>query len=288
MAHAACLFLLSLALPLHAQEGKSDSSAVASTDTVSALDLLRGNTPQAHRLARARLQILEGAMRQLESRMAGANLNFNIGADLMVPLVLSEEELQEITPLGPDPLGYELRRRYADIPSTANLNYILEGLARAFRTEPGKKIDTDLLVPTNLEIDILKQLWTVREATPSEIYARLDTSWRITAEDLQHALERMWQRGFLARKKISPSNEFSLFGIAGIEMSAKNRRNKVYLYWPVISRSKLITFLDAKRYLAYAEARMKASNGTDDYYLLLQNKLLRLLREAGDEEDERN
>ncbi|NIR51151.1 hypothetical protein GWO43_21305 [candidate division KSB1 bacterium] len=124
----------------------------------------------------------------------------------------------------------------------------------------------------------MKHLWTRMAATPSEVYAALDTSWRLTAEELNEVLEQMTHRGFLARQKVSPSNEFSLFGIAQIEMSSKNRKNKVYVYWPVVQKNKLVTYLDAQRYLAYSSARKHASNGvSNDYYTFFEEKLMRLL-----------
>ncbi|MCH7676146.1 BlaI/MecI/CopY family transcriptional regulator [candidate division KSB1 bacterium] len=128
-----------------------------------------------------------------------------------------------------------------------------------------------------MEIEVLKVLWVESAATSSEIYAQLDSTIRITSQDLQKILEQMADRGLLDRKKISPSHEFTFFGIAKIELSSKNRKNKLYLYWPLLRKGKLITYLDAKRYLALSSSETTSTNGRPTLAKRLEEKLYRLL-----------
>ena len=65
-------------------------------------------------------------------------------------------------------------------------------------------------------------------------------------------------------------------------MSSKNRKNKVYLYWHIITREKLFTYLDAKRYLALVAARsdndydIRKNDYTRNYQKYLEKKLYRM------------
>lgn len=206
------------------------------------------------------------------------SLTFQLRAKPNASLYLTPEELHKIPQVGPDPFGEEWRRRISDTPRTVPLNQFLQGIAESLNKPNPRLSDGSLPIPTNLEIDILKVIWEKTAATSSDIYAQLDTSWKITSEDVAVILDDMASRGFLDNKKISPSHEFSLFGIAGIETSSLNRKNKVFVYWPVVPKDKLITYLDAKRYLAYSSASETAANGYIAYYKLLEEKLYRLIR----------
>jgi hypothetical protein len=63
----------------------------------------------------------------------------------------------------------------------------------------------------------------------------------------------MAKRGFVHEKLVSPQ-QLMLIGIGPfaipIEMSAKNRRNRIYHYEPLVDRETLLTLLQSKQWLA--------------------------------------
>ncbi|MFQ5604511.1 MAG: BlaI/MecI/CopY family transcriptional regulator [bacterium] len=194
-------------------------------------------------------------------------------------LLLSPEELHEITPQGADPGGEAIRRRFHDIPPTVPLNGLIRSLIAKSKSSRKKRSLAEMPLPSDLEIEILKVLWVQPIASSSDIYAQLDSTLPLTSEDLNKILEQMAERGFLDRKKVSPSHEFNLFGIAQIELSSKNRKNKLYLYWPLVPKKELITYLDSKRYLAFAAAQKNGHNGNENsYYKILKEKLNRIIK----------
>jgi hypothetical protein len=254
--------------------------ADSTLQAIKAKDILTGNTPSAQLYTVRKYGFIQNAVNILSSTHDDTSLTFQLQNKPKVSLYLTPEELHQITPVGPDPFGPEIQRRLSDTPRTLSLNRLLQGIAETFATSSPKFSDGTLPIPTNLEIDILKVLWENRVASHSDIYAQIDTSWKITSKDLEAILEDMANRGFLDRKKISPSHEFSLFGLAAIEVSALNRKNQVHLYWSLAPKDKLITYLDAKRYLAYSHASNSASNGVGvAFYKLLEEKLYRLVQE---------
>lgn len=267
---------------LHLLTAATVAAQSASDSTIHALkakDILTGNTPSAKLFNLRKYDFINTTIKILSSAQDDTSLTFQLQSLPKVSLYLTPEELHEITPLGPDPFGPEIQRRFNDIPPMLSLNRLLQGVAESFNKPSPKFYDGTLPIPTDLEIDILKILWGNKVASHSDIYAQLDASWKITSEDLALILEDMANRGFVDRKKISPSHEFSLFGLAQIEMSPSNRKNKVYLYWSLAPKDKLITYLDAKRYLAYTNPNETGANGTAAaYYKMLEEKLHRLVR----------
>jgi len=256
----------------------AQSAYDSTVQALKARDILTGNTAHSKLFLVRKYGFINDTVTIFSSAHDDTSLTFQLQAKPNVSLYLTPEELHEIPQVGPDPFGEEWRRRISDTPRTVPLNQLLQSIAESFNKPSPRLSDGSLPIPTNLEIDILKALWEKTAATPSDIYAQLDTSWKITSEDVTAILDDMANRGFLGSKKISPSHEFSLFGIAGIEMSPLNRKNKVFLYWPVVPKDKLITYLDAKRYLAYSSASETAANGQVAYYKLLEEKLYRLIR----------
>lgn len=109
-------------------------------------------------------------------------------------------------------------------------------------------------IPTKAQIQALSFLYKKKKATQLDIYSAFDTTLPITAEGLNQNLNVLLKKGFLFRKKISPENTFSFFGIP-IEMSRKNRLNPVYLYQPKVSRTKIMTYLQARLYLLKEKLR---------------------------------
>jgi len=251
----------------------------ATVEALKAKDILTGKTASAQLFAVRKYSFIESTVNSFSWAHDDTSLTFQLQPKPNVSLYLTPEELHQITPVGPDPEGPEIRRRQSDTPLTMPLNQLLQGLAESLNKSSKKLSDGTLPLPTNLEIEVLKIVWGRTAATSSDIYSQLDTSWKITSEDLSLILEDMANRGFVDRQKISPSHEFSFFGVAGIEMSSLNRKNQVFLYWAVVPKDKLITYLDAKRYLAYSRASEAAANGeAHGYYKTLEEKLYRLVR----------
>ena len=96
----------------------------------------------------------------------------------------------------------------------------------------GKEFDTQV-IPSNLQLKVLTTLWRKEEANGLELYADLDSSFAITAENFGHQMKRMMKLGLVERKLISPQNLFTIITpmkMFEIEMSGKNRRNRVFLY----------------------------------------------------------
>lgn len=108
-------------------------------------------------------------------------------------------------------------------------------------------------LPTKEEFDVLSVLWKKGDVTGTVIYES-DAFLKITFEDLRKLLKRMTEKGWLARKQVSPSQYFT-FQVQGnelplkIEMSQKNRRNQVFLYHSNIEYEKMKNFIIANAYM---------------------------------------
>ncbi len=246
-------------------------------------DILSKNTAAEREFSLRKEQFITAAVNGLTDTTSQGSLFFKLAKERRLPFVLDSEGLQGLDPgPGGDPIGDELRRRQADVSPTIPLNQAIESLVQSLRKTDKKRSDENLAIPTDMEIDILKVLWVEGGATASEIYSKLDTGTVIFAEELQDVLANMVDRGFLDRKQLSPANEFSLFGIAKIELSSKNRKNKVYLYWPIVTREKLFTYLDAQRYMALVSAQndqdydIKNNPYASNYQKYLEKKLYRM------------
>lgn len=258
------------------------SSAKANKDSLltksSPVQILKGETPEQKERSVRKQRFINDVAARVHITLDG-HLIFEVPPDSTPGLSLTPEELQQIVPTGGDPLADEIRQRFSGITPTVSLNQLIKKLVESIHSSRKKAPVTNLPIPTNLEIDALKVLWEQTIASPSEIYASLDPSWPATSEDLNKILKNMTDRGLLGRKKVSASHEFTLFGVAKIELSSKNRKNQVYLYWPTIPRERLIRYVDAKRYLAYSASRAQAANGyTSETHKVLENKLLRLMQ----------
>ncbi|MDZ7345666.1 MAG: hypothetical protein ONA69_02625, partial [candidate division KSB1 bacterium] len=103
-------------------------------------------------------------------------------------------------------------------------------------------------IPTRAELAVLQSLWEKPNRNDVEIYASLDSTVRITAEDLQGILAKLTAKGLLKRRLISPHNELTLPFGAAVEMSAQNRRNPLYRYEAGVDRQEVIRFLNAVLY----------------------------------------
>ncbi len=134
-------------------------------------------------------------------------------------------------------------------------------------------------IPSKIEIEALNTIWKQSKATDQEIYASMDSSIKITAEDLNTALTALTNKGLVMRELISPRNEFTVqtpVGGVGIEMSAKNRRNRVYRYQSRISRNEMLRFLNAALYQLESGMPLQFSAPGDSLILIrqLEEKIL--------------
>ncbi len=106
-------------------------------------------------------------------------------------------------------------------------------------------------IPSVVAMAALCAIWEKGIPTESEIYSALPGEIPITAEGLHAVLAQMTAEGILVREIISPRFEFSFMtpiGAVPVEMSAKNRRNRVYRYASRIAAGEMMRFLQAASY----------------------------------------
>ena len=102
-------------------------------------------------------------------------------------------------------------------------------------------------VPTRAEIEALSLIWDEGQITDQSIYAKMDTSIKLSAEDMNKVLDSLTERGLLKRKIVSPQYKVMLF-ITEVEVSPKNIRNRIYEYEPLVTRGEMQRFLNALYY----------------------------------------
>ena len=134
-------------------------------------------------------------------------------------------------------------------------------------------------IPSDAEIAVFKVLWQHPQARDHEIYAALDTSIRLTATDLNTVLTRLTEKGIIKRKIVSPQNEFT-FPVGKIEMSSKNRRNRVYEYESRVQPQELLVFLQAVLYENENKKNSKSEN-RDQFLQSLRRKILKVAGTGG-------
>lgn len=266
---------------LFAQNKQSSASDTTSpkVESVKARDVLTGNTPQEKIYTVRKKEFIDNATEDFTDT-SFSDLTFTFNSDKHLPLYLDKEGLKGLAPFK-DSVQDQIQRD-TGIPQTVSLTDAIQSLVQSYQKKQSQEVK-DLTVPTDTEIDVLKILWVEESATASEIYAKLDSSASsIHSEELQDVLNQMVTKGFLDREKISPSHEFNLFGFAQIELSSKNRKNKVYLYWPIVTKEKLFTYLDAQRYMALVQSQskndidLKNKKYESNYQIYLEKKLYRL------------
>ena len=249
---------------------KSGSESEDSTSYV--IRHLRGETAKAQEQWRRRRALVESLIWQTAFQVADTLLNFHARRDTL-STGLSEEEIKEIQP-EEDVVGEIVRKEETGVPPLFDVSEAISRGLKALGGEHGVgnySFDLNSLIPSAQEIRIIKVVWQKGPATSTEIYAALD-SIPVTMTDVQRTLEEMTSRGYFKRIQVSPKHEFSLFGVAGIELSGKNARNREYLYFPLIDRQHLLAFLDAAKY-----ARQRRNNTGDDLVANHFNKLMTML-----------
>ena len=180
---------------------------------------------------------------------------------------------------GGDRLELDLYTRNTGSGRMIPLTDILRQAARlVFKDEKGERAIRMDFIPTDDQLESLNVIWDRGSATDQEIYAELDTSLRTTSADLNRALVRLTNRGLLMREIISPRNEFTLMtplGSRAVEMSATNRRNRVYRYKPRIAREEMLIYLQAV--LTQVRSR-ETSPDSSRIAGKLQDKILRIVK----------
>ncbi|MDZ7725044.1 MAG: hypothetical protein U5R06_20075 [candidate division KSB1 bacterium] len=111
-----------------------------------------------------------------------------------------------------------------------------------------KEPELDTL-PSVTQMRVFTTIWRSDSATSVDIYSRLPAASSVTAEELNHVLDRMTNRNLLDRKLVSPQNKVFLgaMGIGvGVEVDPENRRNRVYQYKSNLSEKDMQRFLSRR------------------------------------------
>ncbi len=137
------------------------------------------------------------------------------------------------------------RRNFGERPPSAA--DAAGALGRFFEERDDRPVRLDF-IPSRTELAVLNSVLQNPHADDLTIYASLDSTFKVTAEDLQRILEKLVQKRLLARTQISPRNELTLPFGATVEMSAQNRRNRLYRYRARIEAQDLVRFLNAVLY----------------------------------------
>jgi len=234
-------FSLGFSLSVYAQD-----STFSTSDTLDAKAVLSGESRQARQHWLRRQLFVENILTQSAVSSSDSSLRFRI--ESQSPLSLSQSQLEAIPPRL-DQLEEKFRREQLGLPPMSHIGDLIGKGVKYLAEKLGGGAEKAPLsvIPSEVEIDVMNVLWKKNAATSAEIYADLD-SVNLTALDLQQTLAVMADRGLLDRRQISPRHEFTILGAIPIEMSAKNRKNREYLYRPIVTRQTMLTFLDASAF----------------------------------------
>ena len=161
-----------------------------------------------------------------------------------------------------DRVARDLRKRELGVGKTLDFGAAVRQAFRFFKgnRKPTTKRPADFPLPTEEEITVLRLLWRKGPSTSVELYASLDSTHltRTTAERFWSSLHQMVKRGFLCEEIISPQQPMQI-GIGpftfSVEMSAKNRRNRIYRYEPLVDKETILTLLQSRQWLASKAGR---------------------------------
>ncbi len=131
-------------------------------------------------------------------------------------------------------------------------------------------------IPSESELAVLKVLWENPKVTDHDIYTSMDTSVKITAEGLNKVLDGLTEKGLLQRQVVSPRNEFTL-PVGKVEMSAKNRRNRVYEYQTRVKSEDVLRYLNAMLYQVEHDSTSRDSERRAKLAASLKEKILSLM-----------
>jgi predicted transcriptional regulator len=221
----------------------TQDSTFVTGDSLKAKAILSGESEQARQHWLRRQLFVENILTQSSVSASDSSLRFRI--ESQSPLSLSQSQLKAIPPRL-DQIDEKFRREQLGLPPMSNIGDLIGKGVKYLAEKLGGAADKDPLavIPSEVEIDVMNVLWKKNAATSMEIYADLD-SVNFTALDLQQTLAAMADRGLVDRQQISPRHEFTILGAIPLEMSAKNRKNREFLYRPQVTRQTMLTFLDA-------------------------------------------
>lgn len=159
-----------------------------------------------------------------------------------------------------DYIGEDLARRQLNPTSFFDIGGLVRTAMDRLRPRPerrGSQALSRLPLPSPEEVAILNILWASGTSSGPQIYRRLPQDVPLTAEMLWKTLKKMADAGYIESRLISPQNVFTivtpLISIP-IEMSARNRKNRVYDYRPRVGKHTLQEYLESRRYLATLQA----------------------------------
>jgi len=241
------VFVLLLSSNAKAPAGQQESPPFSMDSLAAELPVLATSKTAFERFQK-RLAFLDNYFLNFSSASFDTTVSFKVVRNDENPLGLSREELSRIA-AGGDYIENQIRRRNTGNTQTFSLGALLAQGAITAQGKAGVKKPSRRLqiIPSENEIRILKTLWIEKQASGGEIYRHMD-SVRVTAAGLDEILAAMTDRGLLARRQISPRHEFTFvtpFGALPIEMSGRNRKNREYVYEPMISADEMWTYLDA-------------------------------------------
>jgi len=249
----------------------TQNATSATGDSLDAKAMLSGENQQTREQWRRRQIFVDNVLTQGAINTSDSTLLFRIKRQS--PLSLNKSELNAIPPRT-DQIEEKIRREQLGLPPMFNIGDLIgkgvKYLAEKFGA--GAEKNPLAVIPSEIEVEVMNVLWEKNAATSVEIYANLD-SVRLTAVDLQQTLAFMTARGLLDRRQISPRHEFTVLGAIPIEMSAKNRKNREYLYRPQVTRQTMLSFLDATAF----SHRLVATNNHSlvlDHLRKLMNRLV--------------
>lgn len=264
------------------QPAKLDSAGLAET--------LAGTDSTALEQFRRRQELLDSALSQLLRDFSPEMLTFDVESQRSGdPFQLDSLDLQAKAQALQDYIGEELRRYQVD--PILDFGKLLRAVADLFRKDGRERPSiADLPLPSPVEIDVLSLLWQNGTSTNLDLYAGLDSSIsaNLTAETFWNMLHDMARRGFVSEKLISPQ-QLLMVGVGPfstpVEMSAKNRKNRLFEYDPLVQQDEMLAFLEAKNYLA---RQADATNGDAGMAMRTERLLMRLLarqRQAAEQQN---
>ncbi len=231
-------FCIGFSLAVNAQD-----STFVTSDSLKAKTVLSGENEPARQQWLRRQLFVENILTHSAVSASDSSLRFRV--ESQSPLSLSQSQLKAIPPRF-DQIDEKFRREQLGLPPMSNIGDLIGKGVKYLAEKLGGGTEKDPLavIPSEVEIDVMNVLWKKNAATSMEVYADLD-SVNLTALDLQQTLAVMADRGLVDRQQISPRHEFTILGVIPIEMSAKNRKNREFLYRPQVTRQTMLTFLDA-------------------------------------------
>lgn len=213
-------------------------------------------------------ELILNSSRFLAKQFLLQNFKFDSSQTLTVKPELILPDSHALPPLAPwsygDKIDKDIYQRNLGHPKPVPLSDLLKAGADYLAKRLNRKEKKPRLkrIPTEAELRALKVVWDQGAATDEQIYAEMDSSVKITAQQLNAILANLADEGLVSRKIVSPRNEFTIglpFKGISIEMSELNRKNRIFHYKPRISREEMLKFLNAVLYQIENGERSKTS-----------------------------